>query len=297
MLSEYETRLADLLGSRLDAPFVGRVFVPPGPSAANAPALLSGLLDAVPLPESFGSRRPEIVPGADDPRRVVRLHTRVRVEVRASGAGGREQTMAGIDALLYLLDAPDLRDASALTSPGDPGFALSRQLPTGVELAPETGLPAVLVEAEGWFWPRNAPGITGRPILQAQVRMAQLPVALAPWPLAPGAGGDPMDLRVLVGAVGTVRLDGGVPAGLVFGALALRLIDAGGRPGAGTLTGGTAGPDGARIVTLDAGEATFTYTPPAEPARDVLVVCLARPDTGDGVAVGTELARFDLVVT
>ncbi|TDE92442.1 hypothetical protein EXU48_12795 [Occultella glacieicola] len=299
MLSEYETRLADLLGSRLGAPFDGRVFVPPGPSATNEPALLAGLVDAVPIPESFGSRRPEIVPGADDPRRVVRMRTTARVEVRASTAGGREETTTGLDALLYLLDAPDLRDASAFTAPGDPGFALSRQVPTGVQIAPDAGLPAVLVEAEGWFWPPNVSGVTGRPIRQAHVRMAQLPVALEPWPPPLDAGGPAVDLRVTVGAVGTMRLDGGTPAGVAFGALTLRVVDAGGRPGAGTLTGGAGGiggTDGNLVVPLEAGAASFTYTPPAEPARDVLVVSLDRPDTGDGVAIGTEIARFDLVV-
>lgn len=298
MIADFESRLADVLGSRLAAPFAGRVFVSPGPPSSAVPALLVGVSRADVLPGDFGSTRPEPVPGADDPRRVVRLRCTVRIEARASGAGGRPERMAALDAVLYELDAPDLRTAVALRAPGDPGFLLSSQVPQGVVVdgAQPGQLPSVLLQAEGWFWPLHAPGAGGPAIRSALVRAALLPVGLEPWPLDLRAGGPPAELSVRLGAVGTMKLDGGEPSSLPFGALALRVVDAGGRAGAGTLAGGTAGPAGARIVALDAGAVAVQYLPPATPAKDVLVVAVARPDTGGGAAVGAELARFALDV-
>lgn len=180
MLTHYESRLADVLGDRLPSPFAGRVFVTPGPSGAGQPAVLVGVTSAEVLPTAFGSaRRPEVVPGADDPRRVVRMRCAVRVEARASSGGGRAEAIAALDAVLYALDAPDLRDAGALEAPGDPGFLLVGQVPRAVVVdadPPADGrLPAVLVDAEGWFWPPEAPGITGEPIRSARVRVTQPP--------------------------------------------------------------------------------------------------------------------------
>jgi hypothetical protein len=301
MLADLESRLADVLGGRLPAPFAGRVFVAPGPSGAGQPALLVGVSSAEVLPSEFGSaRRPEVVPGADDPRRVVRMRCTLRIQARASSGGGRPEEMAALDAVLYELDAGDLRDASALTAPGDPGFLLTRQAPRAVVVdhddPTDRRLPAVVVDAEGWFWPPEVPGVTGEPIRAALVRMAQLPVALAPWPLNLRAGDPPVPLSIRVGSVGTMELEGGAPSSAPFGHLALRVLDAGGRPGAGSLTGGAAGPEGSRLVTVEDGEARVDYVPPAGRARDRLVVAVAVPDTGDGPVVGVELARFTLDV-
>ena len=302
MLSHLESRLADVLGSRLAAPFGGRVFVLPGPDETDEPALLVGVQRAEVLPSGFDSTRPEIVPGADDPRRVVRLRCSIRIEARESGDAGRAERLAALDAVLYELDSPDLRDASALAGgdDDDPGFVLSSQLPQAVVVenddVNDDRPAAVLVEAEGWFWPPNAPGITGVPITSARVRAAVLPVALEPWPLDLRTGDEPLSLSLRFGAVGTMDLGGDEPATLPFGALAVRVVDAGGRPGAGTLTGGVAGPLASRILEVESGELSFDYGPPDEPARDRLVVSIAQPDTGDGVVIGAELARFLLEV-
>lgn len=301
MLSHLESRLADVLGNRLAAPFGGRVFVTPGPDLTDEPALLVGVQRAEVLPSGFDSTRPEIVPGADDPRRVVRLRCLIRIEARESSDGGREERLAALDAVLYELDSPDLRDASALAgADDDPGFVLSGQLPQAVVVendeVNDNRPAAVLVEAEGWFWPPEVPGITGVPITSALVRAALLPVALVPWPLDLRTGDEPLSLSLRFGAVGTMDLGGSEPATLPFGALAVRVIDAGGRPGAGTLTGGAAGPHSSRILAVESGALSFEYTPPAEPARDRLVVAIAQPDTGDGVVIGAELARFSLDV-
>ena len=87
-----------------------------------------------------------------------------------------------------------------------------------------------------------------------------------------------------------VRADG-VERG-PFGDVVLRLTDAGGRPGAGTLAGGTAGPDGSRLVPLSNGAASFQYTPPANAAVDLLHVSF---ENGEGAA-GDEIGQLPLRV-
>lgn len=299
MLTDLEARLADVLGARLGAPFAGRVFVAPGPNDPDV-ALLVGVRSAEVVEGTFGAgRRPEVVPGAADPRRVVRLRARLRVEVRPAAAGTRAQTMSALDALVYELDSPDLRSAAALGAPGDPGFLVTEQLPRAVVAVRDDGtdaLPAVELEALGWFWPRNAPGVTGVPIAQALVRTAALPVALAPWPLRLRAGDPALPLTIRVGTTGTTTLSTGAPIVSAFGELAVRVVDAGGRPGAGSLSGGTPGPNGSRLVTVDLDTATVTYQPPAAAAADLLVVSVGRADAGAGPAIGMELARFPLEV-
>jgi hypothetical protein len=77
-----------------------------------------------------------------------------------------------------------------------------------------------------------------------------------------------------------------------FGEVVLRLTDAGGRPGAGTLAGGVAGPGGSRRVPLSNSAASFQYTPPADAAVDILHVAF---DNGEGGA-GSEIGRLPLRV-
>lgn len=299
MIADLETRLADVLGSRLAAPLAGRVFVTPGPANANQITALVGVSRAEVVAEKFGAgRRPEQVPGADDPRRVVRLSCGIRVEVRSGANGTRAQTATALDALLYELDSQDLRSGRALTAPGDPGFVLDCLLPESVSILPSSdpdALPAVEMRADGWFWPRNTPGITGVEITAALVRTATLPVALEPWPLLIRAGDPLVPLTVRVGAAGTSWLTGDAPTVSPFGELAVRVVDAGGRPGAGNLSGGAVGPGGTRLITLADDAAEFGYEPPAGPAEDQLVVCVAH--AGAAPAVGIELARFPLAVT
>ncbi|CRZ14806.1 hypothetical protein [Mycolicibacterium neworleansense] len=298
MIADLEKRLADVLGGRLTAPLAGRVFVTPGPADTNQIAVLVGAVHAEVLAEKFGAgRRPEQVPGADDPRRVVRLRCAMRIEVRPADNGTRAQTAAALDALLYELDSRELRTASALTAPGDPGFVLDCLLPESVAVIPgePDSLPVVEVRADGWFWPPNAPGVTGVEITAALVRTAMLPVALQPWPLLIRAGDPVVPLTIRVGAAGTSRLTEDPPTVSPFGELAVRVVDAGGRPGAGSLSGGAVGPDGTRLITVADDAAEFRYEPPAAPADDQLVVYVAHD--GASPSVGIELARFPLAVT
>jgi hypothetical protein len=299
MLADLETRLADVLGSRLGGPLAGRVFVTPGPADTTSTALLVGVTRVDAVEENFGAgRRPERVPGATDPRRVVRLRCAIRIEVRPGDADTRADTMAALDALLYELDAPELRSASALTAPGDPGFVLDAQLAAAALVTPESNeLPAVELRAEGWFWPPNTPGITGVAIASALVRTASLPIGLLPWPLLIRPGDPAVALTLRVGAAGTTVLTGDAQTASPFGELVVRVVDAGGRPGAGSISGGAAGPQGSRLVAVTNDTAALSYQPPGTPADDELVVSVARADTGAGPAVGIELARFPLAVS
>jgi hypothetical protein len=297
MISHFESRLADLLGSRLAAPFAGRVDVEPGSGPADVPSITVAVVEARPLEPDFGSVRPEAAPGADDPRRVVRLDCDVHLSVRAASGQGRGQVVAALDALTYLLEDPGLRRSGTLDSPAeDPGFLLEALVVRTLRTAPEAGRPRVEVGALGWFWPPNTPGQAGVAIREAHIRHARLPVSLEPWPLLLRPGDPQVTFTVDVHAVGTMVVDGDGVTTAEVGEVALRVVDDGGRPGAGTLGGGSAGPDGTRIVTVEHGRSSVAYTPPDEPAVEHLVVSTVRPDTGDGPAVGPELARFSLVV-
>jgi hypothetical protein len=227
----------------------------------------------------------------------VRLRCSVGVAVRPANNQGREQQLRGLDAALYALEAPDLRDGSALAGAADPGFQISTMRvvdarapldPTAAD-APAVGL---TLSAEGWFWPIGVAGEAGVAIGEIRVREALLPVEIAPARPDLVAGGPPVELRLRVVAAGTLRLDGAATTLLPFGALALALAGPGGRPGAGTLAGGADGTAGVRLAPLVDSAATITYTPPAEAATDELVVALDDGAGGQGDVVG----RFPLKV-
>lgn len=299
MISDFEQRLADVLGARLPTPFTGRVDVAPGPVSGSGPEILLGVRQIEYAATDMGSRRPEVVPGSDDRRRILRLRCTVGIEVHPHSGQGRQQQMQGVEAALYVLDAPDLRDGSALVEEGDQGFLIQEMhlIESSVPLDPgDTDAPPVEVTlgAEGWFWPAGEPGEAGIQIGEVRLRGAVLPLEITPPRPRLIAGGPAVDLTLRVGATGPLRVsdpDTPLPP-LPFGALALALVDAGGRPGAGALSGGTDGEGGAHLVTLTDGSATVTYTPPAEAATDVLVVAL--DDGLDGL--GIELGRFVLDV-
>lgn len=297
MLAELEQRLSEVIGSRLAGPFAGRTAVSGGsdpPGAGPVVGIRTGRV--VPREPDFGSgRRDEPAPGAPSPRRVVRLACDVTLDVRPGPSAGRTQVVAGLDQLLYLLDGPTFRDGSALVGPPDPGFLLeSLRLAEGTAAA-EAQDAELTLHAVGWFWPPGVAGQAGDPIDHALVRQALLPLRLAPFaPLV--AGADPQPLSVRVGPRAALDVEEDATSAAPFGAVALRLVGRGGRPGAGTLAGGTAGPGGERVVPVVDEAVTVTYTPPAEAAVDELVV-LAHTVDGDGEQrLGVELARFRLDV-
>lgn len=280
MIAAFETRLADLLGQRLPAPLAGAVDVAPGRPAAR---LLVSVTAATPIAEELWHARPERVPGDEAPRRVVNLRCDVLIEAKANA---RPDRVAALDAALYLLDGPDFQSATALAAPEgeDPGFVIRRLLVSRLE-----GATSALLTADGLFWPAGIAGQAGAEIRELLLRAPLLPLSLIPAKPVLVAGGAPVDLEIAAANAGGGRIvrDGATPAGPLM--LRVRLVDAGGRPGAGELSGGVAVPGGARRIPLAGGKAAVRYTPPAAPSLDLLVVALDRED-GQGV----ELARFAL---
>jgi hypothetical protein len=288
MLTELESRLADVLGSRLPAPFTGRVRRRGADApAGNGPVVRVGVDAIEPLDPDFGAVRAERVPGSNDARRVLRLGVTLKVSVEPAGGAGRLQELQAIDAIAYELQDPQMRTGARLTQPGDPGFLLDS---LRVEASDFSAAAELRVRAQGLFWPVGVVGETGREIERLLVREFRLPVRLQ----VGGnliAGGPEVPLQVQLGATGTMQLTAAGAELASFGAVALRLVDDAGDAGAGTLSGGDGGPQGSRIVAVTGGSASLGYLPPAQPAADQLVVSAFSNDR-----VGIELARFELTV-
>jgi hypothetical protein len=287
LLSEFERRLADVLGARLPVPFRGGVDVAPGRDDAQ---VVLSVRHVEPLDEHLFGMRPEVVPGAPTHRRVVRLRCDIGLDVRLLTNQSRSAQLRVLDSVIYELDEPGFRSGTRLqpTDGSDPGFLVQRMF-VSLSDPPQ----AITLRAEGLFWPPDVPGQTGVPIDRAQLRISMQPINLLPERPRLNAGGETVELVIEFGATGTMRVErGGRVTSLPFGAIVVAVEDAGGRPGAGALAGGNAGPSGSRTIPVAGGRAAFQYTPPAQPALDHLVVSL---DDGEG-GVGIELGRFPLEV-
>ncbi len=291
MLSEFESRLAAVLGAGLPAPFAGRVTVDPATAPGPGPGVRLAVVGASRLCEDFGSNRPEQLPERSTLHRVVRLEAQTMLTVAAADGEGRAQEMLGVDNLLYLVDDRPFADGTALVEPGDQGFLIESL--SIAEITP----PTVTVTATGWFWPVGEPGQDGPQIERVMMRQATLPMALRRSRTRIFAGEGPLGLTLEVGTAG-LSLERGQPvAAMPFGSLALRLVGRDGQPEEGTLSGGTDGPDGHRLVLVGEAGATFDYTPPATPTdEDIVVSMFAEPVAGADARVGFELARFTLNV-
>jgi len=284
VLSDFETRLADVMGSRLAAPLAGAVDVSPGREASR---LILGVTSVQRLDDDLLSLRPELVPGDVAPRRVLKLRCTVELDAKLPNGGSRADQMQAIDGALYLLDDGSMRNGSALL-PGDnsdPGFLIRSMTVSG-------GIPplSISVEADGFFWLTGTPGQSGPAIQQALIRSALQPLLLDPQPAALIAGGPATDFTISFGTSGTTTLAADGIQNSAYGSLGISVVDAGGRPGQGTLTGGAAGPGGTRIYAVTNGSAAFSYTPPAQAATEFLVVTLDDSAGGPGI----ELGRFRL---
>lgn len=285
MLSDFETRLADVIGSRLAAPLAGAVDVSPGRAASR---IVLGITSAQRLDDDLLSLRAERVPGDVAPRRVLKLRCTVELDAKIPGGGGRADQMVAIENALYLLDDGSMRDGSALL-PGDnsdPGFLIRSMTVTG-SLPPQS----ITVDAEGFFWPKGTTGQSGPAIQQARIRSALLPLLLDPQPTALVAGGQATDFTITFGATGTTTLTKDAIQNSDYGTLVISVVDAGGRPGKGTLAGGNAGPGGTRIYPVSDGSVLLSYTPPAQPASEFLVITLDDSAGGPGIELGHFLIR------
>ena len=291
MLAAFETRLAAVLGSSLAAPFNGRVTV--APDAANGPGPLVQLAvrEVRRVEPDLGAFRQEQPAGLPTRRRVARLEADLTLQVtpQGGGAGGRPQIVAGVDALLYLLDDPAFRSGEALVQAGDQGFRLQSLSVTGADI-PDSANPAdVNLTISGWFWPVGEPGAAGVEIGEVHVRQFSLPVLLQAPRLTAGAGA--ADLSLGFGRAGTMQIEADSVSTLPFGQMTVSILSPDGSPGTGALGGGAGGGPDARLLDVNAGALAFTYTPPDAPGRDILIV---RAVQADG-ATGMEIARFDLV--
>lgn len=269
MLRDFELGLADALGSQLPAPLAGAVDAAPARDLARVVVSVRGV---EPVDDELLTRRPERAPGAADPRRVLRLHCETALEVRVPAGGTRADQVQALDRVLYLLGDPAFADGSALQpteADADPGFLLQQLQLLRVES------PAVVVlGADGWFWPVGTAGEAGVAIRELRLRQAALPLLLEPAAPRLVAGGAPVPLTLRLRAEGVLRLQATGPDRQPFGRLRLALTDAGGRPGAGVLSGGDAVAGGARSVEVADGAVNVQYTPPAAPGIDYLVVQL-----------------------
>lgn len=296
MLSDLEKQFQTTLRQRVPSSMRDDVQVTNG--KGNQKGILVGIRSAVPLPAEFGGRRPEPVPGAGDPRRVVRLRCQLDVSFVPSNNQERNELMEHLDQVLYALDAADMRDGSAFTGAApDPGFLLHSLAPETLDMPFITdgkdGDPlTVALTADGWFWPVGETGQTGSIIGEVRLRGVVHPVRIEPASPSITAGGAPITLDIRFGGHGTSRITEGAPAALAFGNLAARLEKPDGTAGDGTLTGGNPGTGGVLLLPVVDGLAEVTYTPPNVAATDVLV--LAADDGKDGS--GIEIGRFALQV-
>jgi hypothetical protein len=291
MVGDFERRLAEVLAARLPAPLTGQVFVAPAPAPGAAASLVLGVIAVRPVDPDFLSRRPEVVPGVTQPRRIVRLACDVAIEARPGQNQGRAEQVAAVDAALFALGADDVQSGAALTDATDRGFLIEQMaLASGTApLAPAAaGAPPVglVLAARGLFWPVGQPGQAGVEIGEIRLRGALLPVEVVAPTASLTAGGPAIAITVRVPTLPSLRLQPAGAAGMPFGALALAVMQPSGRPGTGALAGGTAGVGNVRVVDLADGEATVTYTPPAEATLEELVIALDDHEGGRGVEIG-----------
>jgi hypothetical protein len=279
MLRELEQRLADVLGASLPAPLAGAVDVLPGDSVSQA---VVSVHHAEPAREDFLSSRAERVPGVDASRRIVRLKCDVTIDVRQRAGQNHQDQLAAFDTLLYFLDGPTVRTGRALDGgAADPGFLLSALTVRVCDPPASLGL-----DAMGVFWPVGVAGEIGEPIERVRTRVVIEPLLFDPPPPRMVAGGPTVDLSVRLRAGGAMDIRAGGVDQRAFGEAILRLTDAGGRPGAGVLAGGTDGPNASRRIVLADGAAAFQYTPSERPGVDFLHVSFENGEGGSGEEIG-----------
>jgi hypothetical protein len=299
MLSDFEQQVANVLGARLLAPFQGRVGVAGNSPAGPGPLISVAVTSAQPLDSDLGNVRPETVPGATDARRVLKLACSLEIAVTPASTEGRVQQMQGVDAVLYAMDAPDVRSGQALIpADDDPGFSIDEILlsQAGVALDPtlDTAPPvAVSYAVKGWFWPIGTPGATGPMIEELRLFGALLPLTFDPATPSVVAGGSGIPIRITVGQAGSMSVTNGGVQPVAVADLALQLSGPGGKNGAGVLSNTSPGTGTVQLAALMNGVATVTYTPPAVAATDMLIV-----STNDGTGgAGGELGRLTIKVT
>lgn len=280
MIQEFENRLAVVLGDGLEGPFANRVFAAGLEPDDTAAKIRLGAIRHQPWLPDFGSTRSERVPGNQDFRRVLRLSVDVSLEIVAAAGEGRSQRRAGSDNLLYLLELPGMADGTLLETQNDQGFLIEalKLVDASLPLEESPGnLSKITVNALGWFWPAGQAGEAGVAIAETHIRTSNMEIQLIPKRPEILAGGPAIDLTLQIRGSGFRLIDGQSPAALGLEFLALELAGAQGGPGLGTLQGDTQGANGLVLVNVDQeGRASLTYTPPAQPGKDLLAISLAQ---------------------
>jgi hypothetical protein len=292
VISEFEARLADALGTHIGAPFAGLVDVAPGQDPGTGVRLAVGVVDAQVIDSDLGSRRGEVVPGDSAPRRALRLRCTVALEARMKTIDRKLQLRA-LDAALYALDEADFRNGSLLADGTDRGFVIHelQAASVAVPLAPDAedaGPAALRLTATGFFWPVGVKGKAGDIIHKIHFRGGVLPLEVLPAEPVLVAGGPAVVLTIRFDTAGIMVIEKEGVSKLPFGKLAVTLVGKGAKPGKGTLSGGEDGivPEEIRLIPVTDDAATVTYTPPAEPAAEELVVALDDGKKGLGIELG-----------
>ena len=294
MIFEFEQRFVDVLGQRLADPFTGRIDVAPGLAVHDLPRLALAVSRISPLDPDFHSRRPEVVPGSPDLRRVLRLECTVTMNVRPPEENAaRADQIELLDATLFALGDAEILSGRALDDGTDRGFLIQNlRLSSGdAPVAPTAQAPVCLnVIARGLFWPVGASGENGVPIEDVLIRGALLPIEVIPPAPFLAAAGPPVELIMRIRTLPGVRI--ARPPGVPLDSLRVAVFAANGAPGAGVLAGGAEATPGVRVIPLAGGQAAVTYTPPAEPGIETLVLFIQRADGSQGL----ELQRVPLTI-
>ena len=299
MLGALEQRLLELVAEALagrDHLVVGIAGIPASPAAGEGTVRV-GLVGLAPV-AGFEPRMRPAPPGNDETRRVrpLRLSIEATIEVArrpagadADGSAARRLVLDDLARVGHALDAPAIRDGSAFAAGGpDPGYAVG-EMWFDSSTVPEPGEDGVIrarwvVRGLADVWPPGAAEDAGA-IALVSVLTEALPVAIGLDDAVVALGGS---TRLHVRGLSQSRSAAGAPAGVRLSVrVASRLLAA----ERGMITSGTAGPDGTRLVPVEAGSTTLEYRapaslPPGAPVEHV-AVSLAREDGLPTVLLGT----------
>jgi hypothetical protein len=214
----------------------------------------------------------------------------------------RGELIDWFDRVIYALDADDVRDGSAFAgAAADPGFLIQRMVVENADLplnihATDAEPLLLSLAVEGWFWPVGESGQAGAVIGEIRIRGVVHPVTVEPAQPNLIASGPAVTLTIAFDTRGTARVTADTLDHAPFGTLSVRVQKVDGTAGDGILSGGDAGADGARLLTVSGGMATVDYTPPATPASEALVLALDDGEGGGEGGRGLEIGRFPLIV-
>jgi hypothetical protein len=298
MLGALEQRLLELVAEALagrDHLVVGPAGIPADPAAGEGTVRV-GLVGMTPV-AGFEPRTLPAPPGDDETRRVrpLRMSIEAAIEVAqrpagadADGSAARRLVLDHLARVGHALDAPGIRDGSAFAAGPDAGYAVG-EMWFDSSTVPEPGEDGVIraswvVRGLADVWPPDAAEDAGA-IALVSVLTAALPVAIGLDDAVVALGGT---TRIHVRGLDPNRAAAGAPAGVRLSARVVSRLLAAGR---GTISSGTSGPDGTRLVPVEDGTTTLEYRapaslPPGAPVERV-EVSLAREDGLPTILLGS----------